>query len=161
MSAAKIKIRPVNASDLDAINTIISSCVMGWNLPERVKRLSIGSYQYNDHDLQHLQLFVALDSANRILAVSALEEADISDLPDAQTGLLLHGLYVLPDCQKQGIGNQLIQLAMEKVREKQLDGLLVKAQADANSYFQKQGFSLLPVVNHNKDYPHRWWKTAA
>ncbi len=160
MPLTSIQTRPANASDLDAINALISLCVMGWDLPERVKRLSIGSYQYNELDLQHLHLFVALDSSGHIVGVVALEEADTSELPGAQTGLLLHGLYTSPDNQRQGIGKKLLKLAFDRVRDQQLNGLLVKAQADANSYFQKQGFSLLPVVDHNKDYPHRWWKPA-
>ena len=47
---------------------------------------------------------------------------------------------------------------MEHVKQQQMQGLLVKAQPDANSYFEKQGFECLPVNNINKDYPYRWWK---
>jgi hypothetical protein len=55
MSAqTEISIRTARESDLGALNEVIEACVMGWNLPERVKRLSLGSYRYQPHDLAHL-----------------------------------------------------------------------------------------------------------
>jgi len=158
MSADNILILPAQEPDLDKVNDIVGSCVMGWDLHERVKRLSLGSYQYDEQELLHLQLFVAKNKDSRIVGVLALEEADSADLPDKQTGLLLHGLYIRPEFQRQAVGRSLIDYAIGQVNERGLDGLLVKAQSDANSYFKKQGFEKLAVNNALKDYPHRWWK---
>jgi len=37
------------------------------------------------------------------------------------------------------------------------DGVLVKAQADAEGFFGSQGLQKLPVLQPNRDYPHRYW----
>ena len=159
MSFPLITIRAAQASDLDEINRIISSCVMNWDLPERVKRLSMGSYKYNADDLVHLDIFVAESVIGKVVGLAAFEAANASDLPDLKEGLLLHGLYVDPELQKKGIGKALVEYSVSEVRKRSLDGLLVKAQVDANSYFENQGFEKLPVNNPAKDYPHRWWKS--
>ena len=88
----------------------------------------------------------------------ALETANPSDLPEGKSGLLLHGLYVNPLFQKQGVGRTLIEFSMLQVTQNHCHGLLVKAQPDANRYFQMQGFENLPVTQPEKEYAHRWWK---
>jgi N-acetylglutamate synthase-like GNAT family acetyltransferase len=154
----KVVIRQVNESELKSINDIISACVFNWNLSERVKRLTVSSYQYNSFDLTHFEIYAAIDTnIKTIVGVMALETAK-SSLPEGQTGLLLHGLYVAPIFQKQQIGQQLLEFALQRVKTKGLDGLLVKAQVEANRYFEKQGFEHLSVVDVGKDYPHRWWR---
>lgn len=156
--ADHLVIRPLQRDDLEAVNAIIESCVMGWNLPERVKRLVLGSYRYNPHDLAHFDICLGETTDGRIVGVAALEEAAPPDLPTGQSGLLLHGLYVDPAHQHQGIGRRLLAAALASVRQQHKEGLLVKAQADASGFFRAQGFIDLPVENENRDYPHRWWK---
>ncbi len=153
-------IRGATTTDLPAINSIIELCVMGWNLPDRVKRLSLDSYRYRPDDLDHLDIFIAETPEGVISGIAALEPASQRDLPAGKHGLLLHGLYVAPEKQRHGIGAALLGKAMEKVAAEKADGLLVKAQADASSYFAAQGFSRLPIEDPEKDYPNRWWKTA-
>lgn len=130
---------------------------MGWNLPERVKRLSLDSYRYRDHDLEHLQLAVAGNPLGRIAGVAAWGPAEAGDSPAAKAALLLHGLYVAPDSQGRGIGTLLIQEALAAATAAGLDGLLVKAQAQAAGYFRAQGFVHLPVIDSSRDYPYRYW----
>lgn len=154
----KISIRKAKESELKVINDIIRACVFAWNLSDRVKRLTVSSYQYNSFDLEHFEIFVAIDASKRIVGVAALEEVNSLHLPKGQTGLLLHGLYVDTTFQNQGIGQQLLQFSYKRVKSEKLDGLLVKAQVDANSFFKQQGFTHLPVINADKDYPYRWWK---
>ncbi|MEJ2214253.1 MAG: GNAT family N-acetyltransferase [Gammaproteobacteria bacterium] len=155
-----ISVRPASGEDLTTINQIITDCVYSWNLSDRVKRLTLQSYHYDILDLDHLDIFVAANKDDDILGIAALESANSSDLPANLTGLLLHGLYVAPDHQKKQVGKILIDHSMEHVKQQQMLGLLVKAQPDANSYFEKQGFERLPVDNISKDYPHRWWKAT-
>lgn len=157
----KITIRQAKESELKVINDIIKACVFAWNLPDRVKRLTFGSYQYNRYDLEHFDIFVSINASKQIVGVAALEAINTIELPEGQTGLLLHGLYVDPEFQNQTIGQQLLQFSFQRVKSEQLDGLLVKAQVDANHYFKKQGFEHLPVMDADKDYPHRWWKKTA
>lgn len=132
---------------------------MGWDLPERVKRLALPSYRYDEHDLAHLDLWVAQIST-AIVGVVALEPADTRDLPDGQRGLLLHGLYVHPDYQHRGIGRQLLQHAEQQVRERHLDGLLVRAQRAAGEFFAAQGMQALAARDDERDYQHRYWKAV-
>ena len=154
----KVSIRQANESELKVINDIIRACVFAWNLSDRVKRLTVSSYQYDSFDLEYFETFVAIDSSKRIVGVATLEKINTLILPEGQTGLLLHGLYVDPTFQNQRIGQQLLQFACQRVKSEELDGLLVKAQVNANSFFKQQGFEHLPVIDADKDYPHRWWK---
>jgi L-amino acid N-acyltransferase YncA len=156
-----IWLRPAMPADLAAINAVVERAVMTWNLPERVKRLTLPSYRYQPHDLDHLHVVVAEAADRALLGVAAWEPASPRDLPAGQTGLLLHGLYVDPNRQRGGVGSQLLDAAMSAAREQGFDGLLVKAQPDAADFFLARGMQRLPVINPDRDYPHRFWKAAA
>jgi len=153
-----IVIRPVRKTDLDSVNAVITSCVMDWDLPERVKRLSISSYYYHSHDLNHLNILLAETLGAEVVGIATWETAVASDLPKDKSGMLLHGLYVASQHQHHGIGSRLVNSALDAVRTQEMDGLLVKAQADAVGFFQSQGFINLPSENPESDYPHRWWR---
>jgi GNAT superfamily N-acetyltransferase len=148
-------------ADLDAINTVIESAVMTWTLPERVKRLTLPSYRYNPHDLEHLNIVVAENSEYGVIGVAAWEPANPGDLPAGKTGLLLHGLYVSPDRQRRGAGGRLLDAALAAAREQGFDGLLVKARPEAEHFFLAQGLEPLPIADPARDYPHRFWKAVA
>ncbi|MFU8838973.1 MAG: GNAT family N-acetyltransferase [Thiohalomonadaceae bacterium] len=150
--------QPARAADIPEINQLISAAVMQWSLPERVKRLSLPSYYYHAHDLEHLQLVVLQGEDERIVGVAAWEAASPADLPADKRGLLLHGIYVLPERQRQGIGSALLSTALAACQATGMDGLLVKAQTDARAFFTAQGMQQLPVSNPQRDYPHRYWK---
>ncbi|MGD2119900.1 MAG: GNAT family N-acetyltransferase [Chromatiales bacterium] len=149
--------RDAHSDDITGINRVVEAAVMGWNLPERVKRLSLFSYRYNDFDLQSQSIVVAETQQHEIVAVASTEDAEPADLPAEKTGLLLHGLYVLPEWQGHGIGRHLVQLALQQVRMRKLHGLLVKAQADAVGFFRTLGFEQLPVRDERRDYVNRYW----
>jgi GNAT superfamily N-acetyltransferase len=159
--AEAVASRPAQDEDIAALNGVIARAVMSWNLPERVKRLSLPSYRYQPHDLGHLHLVVAEDAAHEIVGVAAWEEANPRDTPAGKRGLLLHGLYVDPANQHQGIGSRLLDAALAAAREGGYDGLLVKAQADANGFFAARGLMRLPVENPERDYPHRYWQASS
>lgn len=146
------------AADLPAINQVVEAAIMSWQLPERVKRLSLPSYRYDTADLMHLTLWVAESDAGKIAAVAGWEPADPLDLPAYTKGLLLHGIYVLPELQGQGLGQRLIKLTEHHAAEGNYDGVLVKAQADAIGFFQRQGYQDLPVEDNARHYSHRMWK---
>lgn len=161
MSQSAFTIRPAKQTDLEALNAVIRAAIMNWNLPERVKRLSIPSYLYDQHDLQHMSIMVAEDSSGKIVATAAWETAPSRDLPSGHSGLLLHGIFVRPEQQQRGIGGTLLQSAERAVREQQLDGLLVKAQTDAVEFFIAQGMEKLPIADRDRDYENRFWKTIS
>lgn len=161
MPAALVEFRPASTEDLPAVNAVVEACVMGWHLPSRVKRLALGSYLYGSHDFAFMDIVLAEQAGNGLAGVAALEAADPADLPAGiADGLLLHGLYVAPAWQRKGIGTQLVEQAMRRVRDRNLGGLLVKAQREAVEFFQTDGFIPLAVDNPATDYADRWWKPA-
>lgn len=159
MSAVQqaLRLREAGSADLPALNAVIEHAVMRWNLPERVKRLALPAYRYNLHDLDALQLWLAEDDSG-VVGVAAWEAADARDVAPGQHGLLLHGLYVAPDRQGQGVGKQLLASAVNAARVHGFDGIVVKAQADARGFFEAQGFVAMAVLDTGRDYRHRLWK---
>lgn len=157
---AAVQLRQARTDDLAALNNIIERAVMTWQLAERVKRLSLPSYRYHPHDLGHLHVEVAEDMARNLIGVAAWEPASSRDLPPGQRGLLLHGLYIDPDHLHRGVGTRLLAAALTAAQVQGFDGLLVKAQADANGFFERQGMQRLPVVDPMRDYPHRFWQAV-
>jgi len=155
--ASSTLLRPASSADLDAVNAVIERAVMTWKLPERVKRLAMSTYLYNAHDLEHLRLVLAEDAAAAIVGVAAWEPAAVRDCPEGRRGLLLHGLYVDPERQRQGVGAELLAAAAASAREQGYDGLLVKAQAEAEDFFRRRGLRRLAVEDAGRDYPHRFW----
>ena len=152
----QVMIRNALKSDLPAINRVIEAAVMGWHLPERVKRLSLPSYRYTEIDSQHLHMVVA-EVNNIIVGVAAWEPADLKDTPDQKVGLLLHGIYVDPEQQGKGIGKLLLHAAIGAATQAKVAGLLVKAQKDAEAFFAKQGLQKISVQNEARDYVSRYW----
>jgi GNAT superfamily N-acetyltransferase len=145
---------------LHEANRIIEQCVMSWNLPDKVKRLSLPGYRYKAEDLDYLMIFAAVDNNDQQLGVVALEYDLSVTLPGKRNGLLLHGLYVEPAFQGQGLGKTMTDFALTQSLEQGFGGIWVKAQADANDFFAKAGFEKLPIIDPARDYPHRWWKSA-
>jgi N-acetylglutamate synthase-like GNAT family acetyltransferase len=119
-------LRVARREDLDAINKVIEAAVMNWHLPERIKRLALPSYRYTNIDYEHLEILVAEIVDTGIVGVAACEMADPDEVP-GQRALLLHGLYVSPEIQHQGIGSQLFRAIEALVHKHKCDGLLVKA----------------------------------
>jgi N-acetylglutamate synthase-like GNAT family acetyltransferase len=156
-----VALRPAQLEDLDDINRVIEAAVMGWDLPERVKRLSLSSYLYTRVDFDHLEMVVAENNTQCIVGVATWESADEKDVPHGQAALLLHGIYVEPAMQGYGIGSQLFHYAEAAVEQHQAHGLLVKAQASANSFFVAQGMRRLPDNEDQQRYANRFWKSAA
>ncbi len=149
-------IRDAARIDLDAVNAVVAAAIHTWRLPERVKRLALPVYRYTPEDLAHLQLRV-LARAHGIVAVAAWETADPRDLPEAGSGMLLHGLYVDPARHGQGLGARLLEDAAGAARDRGHEGILVRAQADAEGFFARRGFRRLPVRDEARDYAARFW----
>jgi GNAT superfamily N-acetyltransferase len=143
--------------ELDRVNAVIEAAVMGWDLPARVKRLSLPSYRYCAEDLEHLTSMVAVDALDRILGVAAWEPAEPVDVPTSRPAMLLHGLYVDPERQGSGIGTRLLSAAGQAARAVGFDGLLIKASRHAQGFFAARGLTLLPVEDPDRDYPYRFW----
>lgn len=149
-------LRPLTAADLPAANAVIESAVMTWGVPERVKRLSLPSYRYDVGDLGHLALVGALDPSGRIEGVAAWEPTDPGDSPNGRSTLLLHGIYVRPDLHRRGIGTHLLQAARKAASDGGYRAIMVRANPDARAFFESSGWRPLPVLDADRDYPHRY-----
>jgi N-acetylglutamate synthase-like GNAT family acetyltransferase len=151
-----VKIRKANKGDLDATNRVVEAAVMTWQLPERVKRLAMPSYHYNETDLEHYEIVVA-ESGVGVVGVAAWDTAPHQGPGDAKA-FLLHGIYVHPEQQHRGIGSHLLQSAEQAARTHKYDGVLVKAQKDAERFFQASGLEKLDPQDVVRDYENRYWK---
>ena len=157
MSVSAFNYRQATKADLAAMNTVIESAVMTWDLPDRLKRLALPSYRYGEHDFDHLEFRVAEDLDAGIVGVASWEPATSGDAPEGKLGLLLHGLYVTPGSQGRGIGRRLLAMAKEAAEQGGYDGLLVKAHSSAEAFFAASGLAKLPVTEPARHYPHRFW----
>ena len=155
---AIITLRKATINDLSAINELIEKAIKTWRLPERVKRLSLPSYLYQEHDFTTIELVVAEDASHNVTGVAAWEQADPKDVPEGIKALLLHGIYVDPQLHGQGIGRNLLFAAEHAAQDRSLSGLLVKAQTNAAGFFLAHGMQALEVINERRDYAHRYWK---
>ena len=140
--------------ELEAINRIVEAAVMGWDLPERVLRLALDSYLYTALDFSHLDLFVAEAADQQLAGVAAIEPVNVADYPGQEGAMLLHGLYVLPAMQGQGVGTRLLKEAEQHVKAQGGNRLLVKAQKDAEGFFIGHGMQPVSVDNPAKQYAH-------
>jgi len=154
--ADPLVIRAGGAEDLPGANRIIEMAIGTWNLPERVKRLALPLYRYTDVDLTHLDLRL-LEGPGGLIGVAAWESADPRDIPGAGSAALLHGLYVIPSAHRAGFGTRLLEDGIHSARASGDRGILVRAQADAEAFFQHLGFSKLPVQDASRDYAARFW----
>ena len=157
MTTDNHSLRRAQRADLSAINRVISAAVMSWDLPERVRRLSLPTYHYSELDMAHLQMVVAEDRTGTIIGVAAWEPAEPKDAPAAHTALLLHGLYVSPSHHHRGVGTALFRRAEQTAREQLYHGLLVKAQEDAAGFFLAMGMERLTAEDERRHYAHRYW----
>ena len=156
--SAACRLRAAVSADLDAINHCIADAIDSWDLPARVKRLSLPLYRYHDTDLDHLQLIVAETASNGIVGVAAWETTIPPDTPRGHCALLLHGLYVATTHQRSGLGSYLLKSVEKPANSLCRDGILVRAQAGAAGFFARQGYEKLTVTDPERDYPHRYWK---
>ena len=156
MRSAEIVLEPLRKAHLPDVNALVEQAVMGWNLPERVKRLSLPGYRYDSADLAHQHGLVARDAAGRIVGVAVWEAAPDEAVPGASDVYRLHGLYVAPTWQRQGIGRRLLEAVIREVCASGADSLVIRAQADAVPFFRAMGLERLPVNDPARDYPNRF-----
>ncbi len=153
-ATAEATIADARASDLPEINRIISRAVLGWPLPQRVKRLTLPMLQYDAIDFEH---YAALVCSRQIVIGCGLWLNEPLSFGPQYCGGLLHGIYVDPAAQGQGIGRKLLQEVFLRAATAGLDGILVKAERVSQGFFERSGMELLPQLAPN-DYPYRYWK---
>lgn len=160
MKVRDIVLEPLQETDLPGVNAVVEKAIAGWNLPERVKRLSLPSYRYDASDLAHQHGLVARAAADGIVGVAVWEAAPDEPAPGARKVFRLHGLYVDPRWQRQGVGRRLLLEVIRAVCAAGADGLVIRAQADAVPFFQAMGLERLPVRDAEREYPNRFWASC-
>ncbi|MGI9315965.1 MAG: GNAT family N-acetyltransferase [bacterium] len=148
-------------AELDCINHVISGAINTWRLPERVLRISVPLYQYSENDLLHMNFFIAETGDSKIVGLAALEGVEEKECRGDLRTLLLHGLYVHPAYHCRGVGSMLMESVEVFAHSNGVDGLLVRAQIDAQPFFENQDFVRMPVENESRDYPYRYWKSIS
>ena len=156
MSNRSLTIRLANKNDLRSINQVIEKALMTWKLTDRVKRLVLPTYFYNELDLEHFIIFVALESES-IIGVGSLD-TESQEIEGAYSAMLLHGLFIDPAHQNAGIGGQLLEYAEDLARQQKVDALLVKVQKDAEKFFKAKGLEKLQVKDPYREYENQYWK---
>ncbi|MEM6986643.1 MAG: GNAT family N-acetyltransferase [Pseudomonadota bacterium] len=159
----KVSLRKATPDDLMFINGIIETSVMSWQLPERVKRLTLPNYRYKAEHFESLTLYLATgkDSMD-VLGVLAIGEAAEEDVPNGQRATLVHGVYVDPINHREGIGKKLVAHAMKAAKKAGMDGLVVTAQPDSIAFFEAIGFARCEMPKDDEaEFRNVFWKPAA
>ena len=84
-------------------------------------------------------------------------DTHVQDAGDGYDAMLLHGIYVEPSLQRRGIGSQLLEYAADLARGSDADGLIVKAQKDAEDFFKSRGMKKLHTHDSRRDFENRYW----
>jgi GNAT superfamily N-acetyltransferase len=147
-------IKVASTADLPQINQVVEQAVMAWPLSERLRRLSLPLLIYTEIDYQYYQFLVKRDNTN-IVAIAAWDPHTLLATAHGNA-VLFHGLYVAPDSQGQGMGWQLVQAVADRARELPVDGLLIKAERVAVSYFEQRGLLAVAAAGR-QDYPYQFW----
>lgn len=153
-----IQIRPASVKDQQAINQVIEAAVMTWDIPDRVKRLSLNSYRYTETDFKFLNFIVAENPQHQLVGIAAWEPAEAADIPGKDKALLLHDIYVKPENHQKGIGSKLFQAIENIAKDNKFTAILVKAKTGADAFFIKNGMSKLVVEDETRQYANRYWK---
>ena len=156
-----IRLRDALTSDLHSINNLIAAAIDTWQLADRVKRISLPLYRYQEGDLRDMQLVVADSGEDEILGVAALEQAYATDLFEGLQTSVLHGIYVAPNLHRNGVGSRLLEKIEKMARSSGTEVLLVKARPEAISFFCGRGFRQLSTRDNSRDYPYQFYKILA
>jgi len=120
--------------DIPAINAVIRAAVHGWPLPSRVCRLSLPLLQYDAVDLEHYSFmgcFLKQAAAESPVLVGVV----------AWDSRCVHGLYVAPAAQGQGVGRALLA-AVARTLPRESAPLQVKAQRVSATFFEQVGLQM-------------------
>ncbi|MCH8529658.1 MAG: GNAT family N-acetyltransferase [Saccharospirillum sp.] len=157
MTDENLIVRPAVPADLDDINAIIARAIQGWDLPERVKRLTLPSLQYSVTDFGFQSLWVAENDSIPV-GMAAWQEASPIDRINTSPSLLLHGIYVNPDAQGYGVGRRLFAQSEEAARARGMAGIVVKAQKGSEAFYQAMGMTPMPVTDAVRQFENRLMK---
>lgn len=150
------KLRPASRLDLTDINLVIERAIGTWATTERVKRQALPLHHYNTTDLDDMWLVVAESNTAEIYGITALEYTGIEPFITSGTSMSLHGLYVDPSAQGNGLGRRLLVAAGAIAFALGCEGLNIKAARYSVGFFKRLGLQAMSA-DENSGYPYRYW----
>jgi len=159
--AAQLLIRPMQASDLDAVLTLQGAIYPPhYHEPRTVfaSKLSLaGEFCFvvvQEHALMgYLFAHPWPQSAPPALF------AAIGQLPEGADSLFIHDMALHPDCRGQRMGQQLLQRCLDAARDAGLCCSTLVAVQDAAGFWQHQGYRPCPT-RATTDFPGRYGSDA-
>lgn len=149
--------------DLGVIEQIIAASISAWPAPDRLKRCVLPVLVYRVADLLDHEVIWVRRGVEPI-AVAAWElDGDRPD-PEAGTSTLLHGLFVVADAQRHGVGEGLQAMIAQRAARVGFNGLHVKAERFATGYFEGHGYHRLSPADQpdaHESYPYWFWQSCA
>ena len=151
-------------ADLDKVNELIVAAIGVWPISGRLSRLAASPLSYDAVDFQDFEMVLCYKAAAEIGVAIWQPDASIQG-DDYNQAALLHGLYVAPSAQGQGIGRALVKEIAQRASRCQRDTLYVRAERFAVEFFRRVGCRQLS--SHEgpeagpQAYPHRFVMTVA
>lgn len=152
-----VTVRSARVHELDVVNDVVTSAVLGWPVSERLKRIALPLLRYDTVDAREMEMLLARRNGH-VVGVAVWDPAHRWAGPAGESGALLHGLYVRPEAQGAGVGRALQQQVAERAGELGFDGLLVKSERVSVGYFERCGYRRVSEPGaFGLDYPYLFW----
>lgn len=137
-----LDIETVTTDELGTVNAIIAAAVLGWPMAARLKRVAVGVLSYDTLDLREMEMLLARVGGSPA-GVAAWDPATVLHGRDGWSGVLLHGLYVHPEWQGNGVGTALQHAVADQATDLGFDALVVKSERVSVGYFERCGYETL------------------
>ncbi|MGR8919367.1 MAG: GNAT family N-acetyltransferase [Gammaproteobacteria bacterium] len=151
-------IRGADPAELARVNEIVAAAVLDWPLHERVRRLAVPVLQYDAVEFADYHVLVH-EVGHELTGVAVLDASPPADIRRGHA-CTLHGIYVSPQEQRQGVGRGLVDAAATLARELGFDGMGVRAERVSTGFFDRCGFGHI-APGPDCVYPHFYWLPLA
>ena len=155
-----VDINRLDLERLDTVNRVVEKAVGTWSLAERVRRLVLPSLLYHEIDLQHMRFLVLDDEEGEAAAVAVWEEASFEGENQSARSVQLHGLYVLPRWQRQGLGSSLLEFVSLWTGRRDIAGITARAWRESEPFFRLNGFEPLNQQSSSEDTSTVLWRSS-
>ncbi len=148
-----------SVEDLHRVRAVIAAAISAWPTTERLRRNALNVLTYDAVDLADTHIVLA-QKDGAALGIAAWRDHSWMADPAGTQSALLHGLYVDHTCQRSGLGGCLQRYVASAVVDAGGQGLHVRAERFAASYFERCGYQHLAgaeLVGVTGAYPHRYW----
>ncbi len=158
--AQGLEVNDIDRDRLDVVNDIVEEAVSSWGIADRVRRLILPSLLYNEVDLQHMRFLLLDDEGGKAVAVAIWEEIGGTDTSSRTRKVQLHGLYVRPRWQRQGLGAGILEFVGLWVGMHGLDGITVRPWRESEAFFRRHGFESASDRASPEDSSPGLWRSS-